>query len=228
MTIRVVLADDQALLRGTLRLLLDNSPGYEVVGEASDGDEALALVRTHVPDVVLMDIRMPRTDGLQATRLIREDAALADVKILVLTTFETEQHVAEAMLVGANGFIGKGTDPPELLAAMETVASGDMVLSAMATHVLVKRFQEQQHHTPPPTAPTRFAELTPREREMVALVAKGLSNDGIAEILWLSRHTVKTHINRAMAKLGVSERAQLVVIAYECGLVKPGSHPPAQ
>lgn len=124
MTIRVVLADDQTLLRGTLRLLLDYSPGYEVVGEASDGDEALALVRAHVPDVVLMDIRMPRTDGLQATRSIRDDSSLADVKILVLTTFETEQYVVEAMLGGANGFIGKGTDPPELLAAVERVTRG--------------------------------------------------------------------------------------------------------
>ncbi|WP_217561029.1 response regulator transcription factor [Streptomyces sp. GbtcB6] len=227
MTIRVVLADDQTLLRGTLRLLLDYSPGYEVVGEASDGDEALALVRAHVPDVVLMDIRMPRTDGLQATRSIRDDSSLDDVKILVLTTFETEQYVAEAMLGGANGFIGKGTDPPELLAAIETVTRGDMVLSATASVALVKRFREQQH-TPLPAAPGRLAELTPREREMVAFAAKGLSNEDIARSLRLSRYTVKTHINRAMAKLGVSERAQLVVIAYECGLVKPGSHPPTQ
>ncbi|MGW0948578.1 response regulator [Streptomyces sp. NPDC002623] len=227
MTIRVVLADDQTLLRGTLRLLLDNSSGYECVGEASDGDEALALVRAHAPDVVLMDIRMPRTDGLQATRSMRADSALDDVKILVLTTFETEQYVAEAMLSGANGFIGKGTDPPELLAAIETVARGDMALSATATLALVKRFQSQRH-IPPPTTPGRLAELTPREREMVTLVAKGLSNDGIAQFFQLSRHTVKTHINRAMTKLGVSERAQLVVIAYECGLVKPGSQPSAQ
>ncbi|WP_329264580.1 response regulator transcription factor [Streptomyces sp. NBC_01478] len=227
MTIRVLLADDQTLLRGTLRLLLDNSPGYEVVGEASDGDEALALVRAHAPDVVLMDIEMPRADGLRATRSIREDPSLDDVKILVLTTFETEQYVAEAMLSGANGFIGKGTDPPELLAAVDTVARGDMTLSAAAALALMQRFREQQY-TPLPTTPGRLAELTPREREMVTLAAKGLSNDGIAQDLQLSRHTVKTHINRAMAKLGVSERAQLVVIAYEFGLVRPGGHPPAR
>ncbi|MFJ6393997.1 response regulator [Streptomyces sp. NPDC091972] len=227
MSVRVLLVDDQVLLRGTLRVLLDNAEGFKVVGEAGDGAEALELVRQHPTDVVLMDLRMPRTDGLQATRAIRADKTLAETKILVLTTFETEQYVAEAMLAGANGFIGKGTDPRELLAAIESVARGDVVLSATATQVLVHRFRRQASSLPEVTQ-QRLAALTPREVEMVVMVASGFTNDEIAERATLSRHTVKTHVNRAMAKLGVSERAQLVVLAYESGLVSPPGQPRAR
>jgi len=221
MTIRVLLADDQALLRGMLRRLVDNTPGMEVAGEAADGAEAVELVRAQGADVVLMDIRMPGTDGIEATRTITADPALGEVKVLVLTTFEIDEYVAEAVRAGARGFIGKGADPEDLLAAIETVAAGEPMLSAAATAALMARFQA---HAPRNWAKEteRLAELTPREREMLVLVASGLTNDDISERLQLSRHTVKTHVNRAMTKIGVSERAQLVTIAYESGLVQPG------
>ncbi|WP_062642588.1 response regulator transcription factor [Streptomyces maremycinicus] len=221
MTIRVLLADDQALLRGMLRRLVDNTPGMDVAGEAADGAEAVELVRARGADVVLMDIRMPGTDGIEATRAITADPALADVKVLILTTFEIDEYVAEAVRAGARGFIGKGADPEELLAAIETVAAGEPMLSAAATAALMARFQA---HAPRHWAKEteRLAELTPREREVLVLVASGLTNDGISQRLRLSRHTVKTHVNRAMTKIGVSERAQLVTLAYESGLVEPG------
>ncbi|OIJ65388.1 response regulator transcription factor [Streptomyces mangrovisoli] len=227
MTIRVVIADDQVLLRGTLRLLLENAAGFEVTGEASDGAEAVEVVRGGATDVVLMDLRMPRVDGLQAIRAIRDDTALDDVKILVLTTFESEQYVAEALQAGANGFVGKGTDPRELLLAIETVARGDVMLSPAATRALVAVFTRSAAPVPQ-AAQQRFDALTPRELEMVVLVAGGITNDEIAARLSLSRHTVKTHINRAMVKLGVSDRAQLVVLAYESGLVTPSGRPRSQ
>ncbi len=220
MTVRVLLADDQLLLRGMLRLLLDNTPGVEVVGEAADGAEAVALAREYRPDVVLMDIRMPGADGLEATRLITADSDLAAVRVLVLTTFELDEYVVEAIQAGAAGFIGKGTAPEELLKAIEAVAAGEALLSAAATRTLMAYFQR-------PGVPQlkRKAEsltaLTPRERDVLMLVAGGLSNDEISERLHLSTHTVKTHINRSMTKLGVSDRAHLVVIAYESGLVHP-------
>ncbi|WP_427918812.1 response regulator [Streptomyces sp. cg40] len=221
MTIRVLLADDQALLRSMLRRLVDNTPGMDVAGEAADGAEAIELVRERGADVVLMDIRMPGTDGIEATRAITADPALADVKVLILTTFEIDEYVAEAVRAGARGFIGKGADPEDLLAAIETVAAGEPMLSATATAALMARFQT--HALPHWAKETeRLAELTPREREVLVLVASGLTNDGISQRLQLSRHTVKTHVNRAMTKVGVSERAQLVTIAYESGLVKPG------
>lgn len=221
MTIRVLLADDQALLRGMLRRLVDNTPGMDVAGEAADGTEAVELVRARGADVVLMDIRMPGTDGIEATRAITADPALADVKVLILTTFEIDEYVAEAVRAGARGFIGKGADPEELLAAIETVAAGEPMLSAAATAALMARFQAHApRHWVKETE--RLAELTPREREVLVLVASGLTNDGISQRLRLSRHTVKTHVNRAMTKIGVSERAQLVTLAYESGLVEPG------
>jgi DNA-binding NarL/FixJ family response regulator len=220
-TIRVLLADDQALLRGMLGRLVDNAPGMEVAGEAADGAEAVELVRARGADVVLMDIRMPGTDGIEATRAITADPALADTKVLILTTFEIDEYVAEAVRAGARGFIGKGADPETLLSAIETVAAGEPILSAAATAALMARFQG---HAPRHWAKEteRLAELTPREREVLVLVASGLTNDDISGRLHLSRHTVKTHINRAMTKIGVSERAQLVTIAYESGLVEPG------
>ncbi|MCW8379742.1 response regulator [Streptomyces justiciae] len=224
MTIRVVLADDQALLRGTLRLLVDNTPGMKVVGEAANGAEAVDLAREQRADVVLMDIRMPEVDGLQATRMLTSDERTADVKVLILTTFEVDEYVAEAIRAGASGFIGKGTDPEDLVSAIETVAAGEALLSPAATKALMARFQRHVEH-PWRRQTERLDVLTPREREILTLVGRGLTNEDISQHLSLSPHTVKTHINRAMGKLGVSERAQLVVIAYESGLVRAGDGP---
>ncbi|MFF5138176.1 response regulator [Streptomyces sp. NPDC013157] len=224
MTIRVVLADDQALLRGTLRLLVDNTPGMEVVGEAANGAEAVELAREQRADVVLMDIRMPVVDGLEATRILASDERTVDAKVLILTTFEVDEYVAEAIRAGASGFIGKGTDPQELVDAIETIARGEALLSATATRALMARFQ--RHVEPVWKQQTeRLHVLTPREQEILTLVGRGLTNDDISGRLHLSPHTVKTHINRAMTKLKVSERAQLVVIAYESGLIRPGDGP---
>ncbi len=224
MTIRVLLADDQALLRGTFRLLIDSEADLTVVAEAGTGRAAVDLAREHRPDLVLMDIRMPVLDGLAATRLIAADPALTGVKVLVLTTFENEEYVAEALRAGASGFLGKGVDPVELLRAIRTVAAGDALLSPAATRSLITRFPAQP--TPSAAAPgiaAALGTLTAREREVVTLVAAGLSNDDIAERLFVTTLTAKTHVNRAMAKLGARDRAQVVVIAYEAGLVRPGA-----
>ncbi|MEU5209270.1 response regulator transcription factor [Streptomyces sp. NPDC020742] len=221
MTIRVLLADDQALLRGTFRLLIDSAADMEVVAEAATGREAVALARSHRPDLVLMDIRMPDLDGLAATKLISADRDLADLKILVLTTFENDEYVAEALRAGAGGFLGKGVNPDELLDAIRLVAAGDALLSPAATKALISRFLAQPV-SPRPDAAPRLATLTPREQEVVALVATGLSNEEIAARLYITPVTAKTHANRAMTKLGARDRAQLVVIAYQCGLASPG------
>ncbi|REK86442.1 DNA-binding response regulator [Streptomyces inhibens] len=226
MTIRVLLADDQALLRGTFRMLLDSAPDMEVVAEAATGREAVELARSHRADLVLMDIRMPDLDGLAATRLISEDEDLAGVKVLVLTTFENDEYVAEALRAGASGFLGKGINPEELLDAIRLVAAGDSLLSPTATKALIARFLAQPAPPGPAappgrTAPPQLAALTPREREVVTLVAAGLSNDEIAERLFVTPLTAKTHANRAMTKLGARDRAQLVVIAYQTGLASP-------
>ncbi|MEU3859721.1 response regulator transcription factor [Streptomyces sp. NPDC028722] len=218
MTIRVLLADDQALLRGTFRMLFDSADDMEIVGEASNGREAVELARSRQPDVILMDIRMPEMDGLVATRLIGEAEDLASVKVLILTTFEDDEYVAEALRAGASGFLGKGARPEELLDAVRVVAAGDALLSPSATQGLIRRFLAQP--APCTTAVhERLACLTRRERDVVGLVALGLSNDEIAERLFVSPLTAKTHINRAMTKLAARDRAQLVVIAYQCGLV---------
>ncbi|MBC2868380.1 response regulator transcription factor [Streptomyces mexicanus] len=226
MTVRVLLADDQALLRGTFRMLFDSTEGMETVGEASDGREAVELARDRHPDVILMDIRMPELDGLAATRLISEDEDLAGVKVLILTTFEDDEYVAEALRAGASGFLGKGASPEELLEAVRTVAEGEALLSPRATRALITRFLAQPE---PCTAAVhqRLECLTPRERDVMRLVALGLSNDEIAERLFVSPLTAKTHVNRAMAKLAARDRAQLVVIAYQCGLVSAASEPVA-
>jgi DNA-binding NarL/FixJ family response regulator len=216
--IRVLIADDQALIRGGFRVLVDSAPDLEVVGEASTGREALDLVRTTRADVVLMDIRMPDLDGLEATRAISADEDLAGVRVLILTTFEVDDHVLAALRAGASGFLGKGVEPDELLAAIRTVAAGDALLSPRATRSLIARFLAQPDTAAP--APAALAALTPREREVVALVATGMSNDDIAVELFVSPLTAKTHVNRAMTKLGVRDRAQLVVLAYRCGLVR--------
>ncbi|MBS2535109.1 response regulator transcription factor [Catenulispora sp. NF23] len=219
--IRVLLADDQALLRGTFRLLLDSTPDLEVVGEAGNGREVVKLAEELRPDLVLMDIRMPVLDGLQATGLIAADPELAGVKVLILTTFEQDEYVAEALRAGAGGFLGKGVDPEELLRAIRTVAGGESLLSPAATRALIARFLAQPSDTPIVSA--RLDALTARELEVVTLVAAGLSNEDIAGRLFVTPLTAKTHVNRAMTKLGARDRAQVVVIAYESGLVRPGS-----
>ncbi|MEU2915028.1 response regulator [Streptomyces massasporeus] len=221
MAIRVLLADDQALLRGTFRLLIDAQPDMEVVGEASNGREAVRLARSERADLVVMDIRMPELDGIEATRLIAQDEDLAGVKVLVLTTFEEDDLVIEALRAGASGFLGKGVEPAQLLDAVRLVAAGEALLSPAATKGLVARVLAQ----PSPgdlVDPRRLATLTPREREVLTLVGTGLANDEIAERLFVTPVTVKTHANRTMAKLGARDRAQLVVIAYETGLVRAG------
>lgn len=221
MTIRVLLADDQALLRGTFRMLIDSAPDLEVVAEAGTGREAVELARSARADLVLMDIRMPDLDGLAATRLITADEDLAGVRVLILTTFENDEYVAEALRAGASGFLGKGINPEELLEAIRVVAAGDSLLSPAATKALIGRFLTQPDPQERAALP-RLDVLTAREQEVVALVAAGLSNDDIAERLFVTPLTAKTHVNRAMAKLGARDRAQVVVIAYESGLVRPG------
>lgn len=220
MTIRVLLADDQALLRATFRLLIDAAPGFEIAGEAATGIEAIARARADRADVVVMDIRMPDMDGIEATRRITADETLAGVKVLVLTTFETEALVVEALRAGASGFLGKGVEPSVLLDAIRTIAAGESLLSPMATTAVIERFLAQAplpRHDPPPGS----AALTAREQEITVLVGAGLSNDEIAERLFISPATAKTHINRAMMKVNARDRAQLVVYAYETGLVRP-------
>ncbi|WP_369388751.1 response regulator [Streptomyces sp. CG1] len=223
MTIRVLLADDQALLRSAFRVLVDSEPDMEVVGEASDGAEAVRLVKEQGADVVLMDIRMPGTDGLAATRMISEDPSLAEVRVVILTTFEVDDYVVQALRAGASGFLGKGSEPEELLNAIRVAAGGEALLSPAATKGLIARFLAQGDGDDgrDPARSERLGALTGREREVLVQVAGGHSNDEIAERLAVSPLTVKTHVNRAMAKLGARDRAQLVVIAYESGLVRP-------
>ncbi|MCR6689082.1 response regulator transcription factor [Cellulomonas sp.] len=222
MTTRIVLADDQELLRATFRLLLDAVPDLEVVGEAATGAQAVAEAGRHVPDVVLMDIRMPGTDGIEATARITADPRLAGVRVLVLTTFEHDDLVVAALRAGASGFLGKGVSPDALVDAIRTVAAGDRLLSPAATRAVVERVVA----APGPAAVREvpgMADLTEREREITALVARGLSNDEIGRALFISPATAKTHVNRAMAKTAARDRAQLVVLAYDAGLVPPGS-----
>ncbi|GAA3631376.1 response regulator transcription factor [Kineosporia mesophila] len=217
---RVLLADDQALIRAGFRVLIDSASDLEVVGEAGTGRQAVDLARSTRADVVVMDIRMPDLDGLEATRLICADDDLAGVKVLVVTTFEIDEYVLAALRAGASGFVGKGVEAEELLAAIRTVATGDALLSPRATRGLITEFLAQPSSVNPPT-PEQFSALTEREREVATLVALGLSNDEIAERLFVSPLTAKTHVNRAMTKVGARDRAQLVVAAYQSGLVSP-------
>ncbi len=219
--ITVVLADDQALLRAGIKALLDAEDGIQVVGEAADGAEAVRLVRDLRPDVVLMDIRMPGTDGLQATRDIVADPSLAGTKVVILTTFDLDEYVFEAVRIGASGFLVKDTEPAELLRGVRAVAGGDALLSPGVTRRLIGEFATRSRPTAAPAA-DRLGGLTEREREIVGLVGEGLSNDEIAARLVVSPATAKTHVSRAMVKLHVRDRAQLVVLAYESGLVTPG------
>ncbi|MEU7159927.1 response regulator transcription factor [Streptomyces chrestomyceticus] len=225
MTIKVLLADDQALLRSAFRILVDSEADMEVVGEASDGAEAYELTRATQADVVLMDIRMPGVDGLAATRMISADPELTAVRVVILTTFEVDDYVVQALRAGASGFLGKGAEPDELLSAIRIAAAGEALLSPAATKGLIAKFLAQGEGPaeggPGRPGPAGLDTLTGREREVLSLVAGGLSNDEIAEQLAVSPLTVKTHVNRAMAKLGARDRAQLVVIAYESGLVRP-------
>ncbi|MFF8789656.1 response regulator [Streptomyces sp. NPDC015125] len=225
MTIKVLLADDQTLLRSAFRVLVDSEPDMEVVAEASDGAQAYELTRAKRPDVVLMDIRMPGVDGLAATRMISEDPELTNVRVVILTTFEVDDYVVQSLRAGASGFLGKGAEPDEMLGAIRIAAAGEALLSPVATKGLIAKFLAQGGSTgdggPGSRGAERLATLTGREREVLTLVAGGLSNDEIAEQLAVSPLTVKTHVNRAMAKLGARDRSQLVVIAYESGLVRP-------
>ncbi|MET9089588.1 response regulator transcription factor [Streptomyces sp. NPDC004237] len=226
MSVRVLLVDDQALLRGTFRLLIDSCADLEVVGEAADGREAVELARTHRPDIVLMDIRMPGTDGLAATAAICADPDLAGTRVLVLTMYETDEYVARALRVGASGFLGKYVTTDTLLAGIRTVAAGEALLSPGATRALITRFLSGPAPDTLLAPPERLDDLTPREREVTALAARGRSNDEIAEELVLSVLTVRSHIQRSLTKLGARDRAQLVVIAYQTGLVRPESRQP--
>jgi len=218
--VRVLLADDQNLVRAGFRVLLERSDDIEVVGEAADGAEAVDAARVVRPDVVLMDIRMPVLDGLEATRRIVADELLAGVRVVVLTTFELDEYVFEALRAGASGFLLKDIDPDDLRQAVRVVAGGDALLSPSVTRRLITEFATRPAR--PTNDPARLAALTEREREVLALVAGGLSNQEIGQRLFMSPATAKTHVSRAMAKLGAHDRAQLVVAAYETGLVAPG------
>ncbi|RLL69950.1 response regulator transcription factor [Streptomyces sp. Z26] len=217
--IRVLLADDQVLVRAGFRALLDAQPDIEVAGEAADGAEALALARSLSPDLVLMDIRMPVLDGLAATRRISEDPELEPVRVVMLTTFELDEYVFEAIRSGASGFLVKDTEPDELVRAVRAVVQGDALLSPGVTRRLIAEFAARSKE---PAAGGTLAALTEREREVMALVGIGLSNEEIAWRLVVSPLTAKTHVSRTMVKLGARDRAQLVVLAYESGLVRPG------
>jgi DNA-binding NarL/FixJ family response regulator len=219
--IRVLLADDQALIRAGFRVLLEADPELAVVGEAVDGRQAVDLARRQRADVVLMDIRMPEMDGLEATKLIAADEDLAGVKVIILTTFETDEYVFQAIRAGASGFLVKDTEPADLLQAVRIVARGDALLSPSVTRRLITDLASRPAG-PPPAAGKLLAVLTDREREVLALVATGLSNDEIATRLYLSPLTAKTHVSRIMTKLSARDRAQLVVLGYETGLVTPG------
>ncbi|MFI5853755.1 response regulator [Streptomyces parvulus] len=221
MTIRVLLADDQNLVRAAFALLVASAPDMEVVGEAGTGRDAVRLARTERADLVVMDVRMPDLDGIEATRLIAADEDLAGVRVLVLTTYDTDENIVDALRAGASGFLVKDTRPAELLDAIRTVTAGDALLSPGPTARLIERFLRS------PSAPAAGTSgpdgLSERERQVLALVARGLNNTEIAESLGLSPLTAKTHVSRIMGKLGARDRAQLVVVAYESGLVTPGA-----
>jgi DNA-binding NarL/FixJ family response regulator len=217
MSVRVVLADDQTLVRAGFRALLENADDIEVVGEAANGAEAVELARSARPDVVLMDIRMPLLDGLEATRRIVADELLAGVRVVVLTTFELDEYVFEALRAGASGFLLKDIDPADLRQAVRVVAGGDALLSPAVTRTLIQEFVARPARQS--VAPERLSALTDREREVMALVAEGLTNDEIGQRLFMSPATARTHVSRAMVKLGARDRAQLVVLAYQSGLV---------
>lgn len=217
MTIHVLLADDQALIRGAFAMLIESAPDLDVVGQAETGREAVALTAEVRPDVVLMDLRMPDLDGIEATRLIAEQHP--DVRVLVLTTYDTDENVAAALRAGASGFVVKDIRPADLLDAIRTVAAGESLLSPRPTAALIGRFLRSPEHTP---TTGRVATLTDREREVMKLIAHGLTNGEIATRLVLSPLTVKTHVSRILTKLHARDRVHLVIASYESGLVTPG------
>ncbi|TQF74105.1 response regulator transcription factor [Rhodococcus spelaei] len=219
MSIRVIVADDQSLVRAGFAALLEAQDGIEVVGQAEDGAQAVALTTELAPDVVLMDIRMPVLDGLEATRRIVARPELSAVRVVVLTTFELDEYVFEAIRAGAAGFLVKHTEPADLVRAVRVVADGEALLSPGVTRRLLAEFATRAKEAP---APRLLAELTDREREVMTLVAEGLTNAEIAERLVLSPATARTHVSRILLKLGARDRTQLVVLAYESGLVRPG------
>jgi DNA-binding NarL/FixJ family response regulator len=239
--IRVLLADDQALIRAGFRVLLEAAGDVEVVGEAVNGEQAVDLARAQCPDVILMDIRMPEVDGLEATRRIAADDALAGVRVVILTTFETDDYVYQALRAGASGFLVKDAEPEDLIRAVRVVARGEALLSPSVTRRLIATFARRAPATAPnnglgsgfgegqrnshrrPRPGHDLSRITEREREVLSLVAEGLSNEEIATRLYLSPLTTKTHVSHIMTKLNARDRAQLVVIAYESGLVVPGS-----
>lgn len=219
MTVRVVLVDDQALIRAGFRAVIDSADDLEVVGEADDGAHALSVIRDARADVVLMDVRMPGRDGIVTTRLITADDDLAGVRVIVLTTFEVDEYVVAAMAAGASGFLDKGVDPDVLLDAIRVVAAGDALLTPRATRFLLASLEQRSSV---PVDEDSLGALTPRERDVVGLVGQGLSNAEIAERLYVSPLTVKTHVSRAMTKLDARDRAQLVVLAFRTGLTRLG------
>jgi DNA-binding NarL/FixJ family response regulator len=221
MTIRILLVDDQALIRTGLRLILATEPGLEVVGEAADGRQAVDLARRGRPDVVLMDIRMPVMDGVEATRTLAGPAVQDPVKVIILTTFDLDEYVIDALQAGASGFLLKDTPPEELVHAIHVVASGDALLAPSITRRLLDRFASQR--LPANRLPAGLDDLTEREMEVLKLVARGLSNAEIAEMLVLGETTIKTHVSRVLSKLDLRDRVQAVVVAYEAGLVQPGA-----
>jgi DNA-binding NarL/FixJ family response regulator len=219
-SIRILIADDQVLIRAGLVMLIESAPDMDVVGQAADGAEAVRMVRELKPDVVLMDIRMPGTDGLTATGQLTGDPELAAVRVLVLTTFEADDYVVAALRNGASGFLSKDAEPSELLDAIRIVAAGEALLSPKATRALIARFVAHPESRTASAGASQLSSLTEREREILTRVAEGLSNEEIAALLVVSPLTVKTHVNHAMTKLGARDRAQLVVIAYRTGLVR--------
>ena len=219
--IRVVVADDQALVRAGFVVLLRSDPDIEVAGEAEDGQAAVDLVAREHPDVVLMDIRMPGMDGVEATRIITGDERMSSTRVLILTTFDLDEYVFDALRSGASGFLLKDTLPNDLLNAVRVVASGDALLAPSVTRRLMEEFT-RSHSAPPATVPPGMDTLTAREAEVLGAVARGLSNVEIAEQLFMSHATAKTHVSRLLTKLGARDRAQLVMIAYEAGVVSPG------
>jgi DNA-binding NarL/FixJ family response regulator len=223
MTIRVVVADDQVLVRSGFTMLLSGEPGIEVVGEAGNGAEAVALAASEHPDVILMDVRMPVMDGLDATRRITGDESLSSTRVVILTTFDLDEYVHEALRAGASGFLLKDTLPVDLLNAVRVVAAGDALIAPRITRRLIEEFARRPGPAAAAAAQAALEQLTEREREVLELIAKGQSNAEIAATLYVSYATVKTHVSRLLMKLDARDRAQLVMIAYETGVVMPGA-----
>ncbi len=221
MTIRVLLADDQQLVRAGLRGLLERDPEISVVAEAEDGEEALRLTRQHRPDVAMLDIRMPHLDGLAVTRRLTGEPETANVRIIVLTTFETDAYIFEALKAGASGFLSKTVSREELCRAVKVVAGGEALLSPSVTQRVIEEFSRRPE--PVQAAPERLSSLTAREREVMAMIAAGMSNAEVGRALRMSPLTAKTHVSRIITKMGVRDRVQLVALAYETGLVQPGA-----